>query len=102
MLGVISRPDLERLLEGAEKENVGDDVSLSGICSSDGYPLVEGSTGGLEMIERLIQPCPFQIDLNTALYKVHFMFAMLGLAEAYVLSHGKFVGMISKEDLMDS
>jgi len=40
---------------------------------------------------------PFTVNENISVGKLHFLFSMLGLHYVFVLNHGKFVGMITKE-----
>jgi len=44
--------------------------------------------------------CPFTVLETVPLSKVHFMFAVLGLSHAWVVKHGRLVGVITKKDLM--
>lgn len=46
-----------------------------------------------------IDPAPFQLVENTSLHKVHSLFSMLGLSQAYVTSIGKLVGVVSLKEL---
>nr|CAB3231546.1 chloride channel protein 2-like [Phallusia mammillata] len=46
-----------------------------------------------------IDPAPFQLVEHTSLHKVHSLFSMLGLNQAYVTSTGKLVGVVSLKEL---
>lgn len=45
---------------------------------------------------------PFAINESTPLAKVHFLFIMLGLNQAYIIRKGALVGMISRESFTKS
>jgi len=49
-------------------------------------------TGVLE-----VDPTVMQIDVNTSLFKVHFLFTMLGLGQLFVTNRGKLVGVITRK-----
>ncbi|KPM09749.1 chloride channel protein-like protein [Sarcoptes scabiei] len=48
-----------------------------------------------------IDPSPFQLVERTTLYKVHSLFSMLGLEQAYVTSIGRLVGVVALKDVGD-
>jgi len=47
-----------------------------------------------------IDPTVMQIDVNTSLFKVHFLFTMLGLGQLFVTNRGKLVGVITRTQLI--
>jgi chloride channel 2 len=49
-----------------------------------------------------IDPAPFQIHVMTPLTKAHFLFSMLGLSHAWVMSEGKLLGVLTKKDLINA
>jgi len=44
--------------------------------------------------------CPFQVVADTALAKVHWLFAMLGLSHAFIVQSGALVGVLTRKDLI--
>ena len=46
-----------------------------------------------------VDPAPFQLVERTSLYKVHSIFSMLQLNQAYVTSIGRLVGVVSLKDV---
>jgi hypothetical protein len=49
-----------------------------------------------------MDPAPFQIHVMTPLTKAHFLFSMLGLSHAWVVSEGRLVGVLTKKDLINA
>lgn len=47
-----------------------------------------------------IDPAPFQISIFTPMAKVYFLFSMLGLSQAFVVSRGKLIGVVLRKDLI--
>eukprot|EP00011_Vannellida_sp_DIVA3-517-6-12_P004637 CAMPEP_0114610798 /NCGR_PEP_ID=MMETSP0168-20121206/3787_1 /TAXON_ID=95228 ORGANISM="Vannella sp., Strain DIVA3 517/6/12" /NCGR_SAMPLE_ID=MMETSP0168 /ASSEMBLY_ACC=CAM_ASM_000044 /LENGTH=881 /DNA_ID=CAMNT_0001821753 /DNA_START=49 /DNA_END=2691 /DNA_ORIENTATION=+ len=45
---------------------------------------------------------PFQVPEATQFYRIHFMFAMLGLNHAFITRNGKLIGVITKKDFMEN
>lgn len=41
---------------------------------------------------------PFTVSANLSLSKLHFIFLMLGLQQAFVVHHSHFLGLISIKD----
>lgn len=46
-----------------------------------------------------IDPSPFQIVDQTSLYKVHTLFALLGVSVAYVTARGKLIGVVGHAEI---
>lgn len=46
-----------------------------------------------------VDPAPFQLVENSSLYKVHFLFSLLGLNRAYVTNCGKLVGVVALKEV---
>lgn len=46
-----------------------------------------------------IDPAPFQLVERTTIYKVHLLFSMLALSQAYVTSAGRLVGVVALKDV---
>lgn len=46
-----------------------------------------------------IDPSPFQIVDQTSLYKVHTLFALLGVSVAYVTARGKLIGVVGHDEI---
>ena len=51
--------------------------------------------------DHVMDRSPFQVPAMTHIYKLHFMFAMLGLNHAYVTQNSRLVGVISKKQFLD-
>jgi hypothetical protein len=49
-----------------------------------------------------MDPAPFQIHVMTPLTKAHFLFSMLGLSHAWIVSEGRLVGVLTKKDLINA
>jgi len=49
----------------------------------------------------IVDPTPFQISENVTIAKIHFIFTMLGLRDICVTQRGRFVGLITKNKLLD-
>jgi len=45
-------------------------------------------------------PAPFQISSLTRYYKLHFIFSMLGLSHAWIVTEGKLIGVVTKKDMI--
>jgi len=48
-----------------------------------------------------VDPTPFQISEQVSISKIHFIFTMLGLREAYVTTRGRLQGIITKKILLE-
>lgn len=47
-----------------------------------------------------VDPAPFQLVARTSLLKVHNIFSLLGLRQAYVTDLGKLIGIVSLKEVL--
>ena len=47
----------------------------------------------------LVDPSPLQLVARTSLYKLHTLFSLLGVTEAYVTDLGRLVGVVGIEEV---
>lgn len=48
----------------------------------------------------IVDPSPFQISEQIKISKIHFIFTMLGIRDVCVTHRGRFVGIITKNNLL--
>uniref|UniRef100_A0A914HQ07 BHLH domain-containing protein n=1 Tax=Globodera rostochiensis TaxID=31243 RepID=A0A914HQ07_GLORO len=53
----------------------------------------------IDLDEVAIDAAPFQLVIGTSLYRVHTLFALLGLNHAYVTNRGRLVGVVALREL---
>lgn len=53
----------------------------------------------VDLVNVTIDAAPFQLVERTSLFKVHSLFSMMNLENAYVTSVGRLVGVVSLKDV---
>jgi hypothetical protein len=73
----------------------------SGNSNQDLLPAAAaGEAGAGTLLTMVVDPAPFQVTHLTPLSTVHYLFAICLIPQAFVLEHGRLIGILTKNMLL--